>query len=103
MGFQIGKACELWLQPDLAQAGVPFVDHNGEYADFHALRHTFIARMNRGGVPISTAMNLARHSDPSLTLKTYGHVSADDRKPGSRPRIQGLQTAPAALRRAVGA
>lgn len=33
-------------------------------------------------MPISTAMNLARHSDPSLTLKTYGHVSATDRRVG---------------------
>jgi integrase len=79
---KISKACEQWLQPDLAAAGVDYIDHNGEYADFHALRHTFISRLNRGGVPISTAMNLARHSDPTLTLKTYGHVSTDDRKAG---------------------
>jgi len=79
---KIDKACELWMQPDLAAAGIAYKDHNDEVADFHSLRHTFIARMNRGGVPISTAMDLARHSDPSLTLKTYGHISTSDRKAG---------------------
>jgi len=89
----IGKACEKWLRPDLEAAGVPYKDHNGEFADFHCLRHTFISRLNRAGVPISTAMNLARHSDPTLTLKTYGHVSAADRKTGvETASIQGPAT-----------
>lgn len=47
-------------------------------ATFHSLRHTFIANMSRAGVPIKLAMDLARHSDPKLTLKRYGKMTLND-------------------------
>lgn len=55
-----------------------YQDSAGRFADFHALRHTFITNCTRSGMPIRLAMELARHSDPKLTMKTYGHVTLLD-------------------------
>jgi integrase len=43
-------------------------------ADFHSLRHTFITGLALSGVDVKTAMDLARHSDPKLTLARYSHT-----------------------------
>ena len=42
--------------------------------DFHALRVHFISRVVEAGANVKEAMELARHSDPKLTLKTYAKV-----------------------------
>ena len=47
-------------------------------ADFHALRHTFISRLARAGVPRVVAKNLARHSTITLTMDRYSHVGLVD-------------------------
>ena len=63
---------------DLAAAGVEYkVDGpNGpEYADFHALRHSFVTALAAAGVNSAELQKLARHSDPRLTLNIYTHVS----------------------------
>ena len=41
------------------------------WVDFHALRMTYITRLQRAGVSPREAMELARHSDMRLTMKTY--------------------------------
>ena len=74
------NACRAWLQKDLEAADVEYQDVRGEYADFHAMRHTYITRLNRAGTPLATAMSLARHSDPKLTLKAYDHANDADRR-----------------------
>ncbi len=51
--------------------GIPYVDDRGHYADFHALRKTFITNLSRVGVSPTTAQLLARHSDINLTMNTY--------------------------------
>ena len=59
---------------DLATAGVPDkVDGtNGpEYADFHALRHTFCSALAAAETGAKELQTLARHSDPRLTLGLY--------------------------------
>jgi integrase len=64
------------LRHDLEDAGIEYVvegPDGPEYADFHALRHTYITSLERAGVSIKTAMMLARHSDPKLTLNVYTH------------------------------
>ncbi len=43
--------------------------------DFHALRVHFISRVVEAGANVKEAMELARHSDPKLTMKTYAKVS----------------------------
>jgi integrase len=74
-GLGRGRTAEM-LRYDLADAGVPYVQDGPDgpvYADFHALRHSFITSLERAGISIKTAMMLARHSDPKLTLGIYTH------------------------------
>jgi integrase len=54
------------------------VDDRGAVVDFHALRVTFITNMARGGVPLSQAVKLARHSDPKLTIGIYTKLLGSD-------------------------
>jgi integrase len=48
-----------------------YVNDQSQYADFHALRKTFITNLSRAGVSPKTAQLLARHSDINLTMNTY--------------------------------
>ncbi len=59
------------LKHDLKAANIPYVDKHGLYADFHALRHTFITNMVKSGVNPKTAQSLARHSTIDLTMNVY--------------------------------
>jgi integrase len=55
----------------------PFLSYYGEdgrVADFHALRHTFITNLVRGGVHPKVAQTLARHSTITLTMDRYSHT-----------------------------
>jgi len=54
------------------------VDDGGRRADFHALRHTFVTQLVSSGVPMKAAQELARHSDPKLTLGVYAHTQLRD-------------------------
>jgi len=65
------------LKRDLEKAGIEYETQRG-FADFHALRHTFITRLIRAGVNPKTAQILARHRDASLTLNVYSHVELID-------------------------
>jgi hypothetical protein len=47
-------------------------------ADFHALRHSYITRLARAGVPAVVAKSLARHSTITLTMDRYSHVGLVD-------------------------
>ena len=49
-------------------------DVTGRYADFHALRHTFITGLVTGGVNPKVAQTLARHSVITLTMDRYTHL-----------------------------
>lgn len=44
---------------------------------FHDLRHTCATEMRRRGVDIKVVQETLGHSDPSLTLRTYSHVTPD--------------------------
>jgi hypothetical protein len=46
----------------------------GEFADFHATRHTFITNLARAGVSPKEAHSLARHSDIRLTMEVHTHT-----------------------------
>ncbi|HEX5400144.1 MAG TPA: site-specific integrase [Verrucomicrobiae bacterium] len=59
------------FRKDLVEAGIPYVDAKGEFADFHSLRKTFATMLILAGVPHRVVMELMRHSDPKLTTKTY--------------------------------
>ena len=47
-------------------------DAEGRYADFHALRHSFITMVGKAGVSPREHQDLARHSTYALTSK-YSH------------------------------
>src|SRR6516225_2404599 len=47
-------------------------DAEGRYADFHALRHSFITMVGKAGVSPREHQNLARHSTYALTSR-YSH------------------------------
>ena len=62
------------FRQDLKKAGIPFLDERGRRMDYHALRTTFITRLSIMKVHPRLAMELARHSDMRLTMKTYTDV-----------------------------
>jgi len=67
------------LQVDLVAAKIEYEvtgsDGVKRYADFHALRHTFVTFLSRSGLTVKQAQALARHSTPTLTFGTYCHVT----------------------------
>lgn len=75
-GTWFEKAAEV-MRDDLELAGIPFIvqEPDGpQYADFHSLRHSYIALLDRSGATLKEAMQLARHSDPKLTAAVYGRA-----------------------------
>ncbi len=65
------------LKLDLEAASVPYVVQGPDgplYADFHGLRHTYISLMERAGVGMNDAKELARHSTIILTKDRYTHA-----------------------------
>jgi len=75
------------FQDDLKAAGVTY-ELDGKFADFHALRHSFISGIVKNGATVKEAQTLARHSTPVLTLGVYSHTSLND----TRRVIDGLPT-----------
>jgi integrase len=66
------------LAKDLEAADIPYVVKGPDgplYADFHALRHSFITFLEHTGASPKTAQELARHSDVRLTLGRYTHAN----------------------------
>ena len=63
------------IRKDFKKAEIPLKDERGHVVDFHALRTTYITRLQRAGVSPREAMELARHSDMRLTMKTYTDVA----------------------------
>ncbi len=68
------------LKDDLTEAGITPTDEAGRTVDFHALRHTFITNLVKGGVTPKVAQGLARHSKITLTMDVYTHLTLHDRK-----------------------
>ena len=74
------KSMEPGLQRRNARQGdfLRPIDADGRYADFHALRATYITTLARANVPVKVLQTLARHSDPKLTLNTYATMGISD-------------------------
>ena len=68
----------LVLKADLKRTGVVHQDASGRFADFHALRHTFISALARTGAHPKVAQTLARHKTLDMTLSRYTHVLGGD-------------------------
>jgi integrase len=74
------KAADM-LRLDLECANIPYSIDGTDgplYADFHSLRHAFVAMLDRSGATLKEAMQLARHSDPKLTMAVYGRAQLHD-------------------------
>ncbi len=54
------------------------VDGEGRVVDFHALRATYITMVVKSGASVKEAQELARHSDPKLTMNVYTRLGVHD-------------------------
>jgi integrase len=71
------KKAAAMFRVDLKAAGVPYrvsTPSGDLFGDFHSLRHSFIGLLDHAGATLRQAMQLARHSDPRLTLARYGRA-----------------------------
>ncbi len=77
-----------------------YIDDNGHYADFHALRSTFITNLSRAAVPPKMAQTLARHSTIDLTMNTYTVLGVLDQAAAveSLPPVPGSKQSESAKR-----
>jgi len=74
----IGEATDFAEKEQRGQSSFLAYFDGGRYADFHALRHTFISRLVRAGVRPKEAQALARHSTITLTMDRYDHTGLHD-------------------------
>jgi integrase/recombinase XerC len=90
---------------DLEDVGIPYAvegPDGPEYADFHALRHTYLTMLGRHGVDLRTVQELAGHSTPTLTAR-YSHrrlydlAGAVDRLPNIVPETSDAAEPPLRL------
>ena len=94
------KAAEM-LRSDLEVAGIPYFVEGSDgplYADFHAIRHSFLTLGGRSGIDLRTLQELAGHSKPEQTAR-YSHRRLHDLTGavGKLPRlVLGADTAPKA-------
>jgi integrase len=68
------------LRGDLDAAGIPYAVEGPDgplFADFHALRHTYLTLGGRAGIDLRTLQELAGHSTPTLTAR-YSHRRLHD-------------------------
>lgn len=59
-------------------AGIPLRDEDGRCVDIHALRHTFVTRLERNGASPAVQRTLAGHKSYDLTLDVYTHLVPED-------------------------
>jgi len=78
--FDMPAAPAKMIKADYVAAGIPVKDASGRVVDFHALRHTFITSLARGGVHPKVAQDLARHSTITLTMDRYAHSLIEERR-----------------------
>ena len=71
------KNAALMVRYDLANAGIPYHNDDG-FADFHAVRHTYITQLFRSGALLPEVKELARHRNIQTTMK-YTHIGMADR------------------------
>ena len=74
-----------------------YQNSNGDFADFHSNRHTFITLLGRQGVPLTIAQKLARHSDPRLTANRYTHLELREKEEAIHGLATPVMPAPASV------
>lgn len=72
------------LVRDLADAGVEYEVQGPEgplFLDFHSLRHWYITQLaHQPGISPKVLLELARHADPKLTLRTYARAQESQKR-----------------------
>jgi hypothetical protein len=91
--FNMPETSAAMLGRDLEAAGIMYQDEAGKVADFHAFRHTFVSMLVRAGANVKVALELARHSTPTLTFGLYAHAAREDRTAAlaALPSLSGLK------------
>ncbi len=64
------------LSEDLERLGIPKQTEAGKL-DFHSLRVAYTNLLFKTGADVKTAQDLARHSDPRLTMNIYGRADEE--------------------------
>jgi integrase len=85
------------LRLDLEAAGIPYAVDGSDgpkYADFHALRHSYLTLGGRAGIDLRTLQEFAGHSTPELTAR-YSHCRLHDLA-GAVERLPDFLPGPAA-------
>lgn len=88
MRYDLSAARTAWLkeadgQPNEIEAReksdfLEYMSHDGEQADFHSLRHTFLSRLSRSSASPKVMKLLARYTTVELTIGRYAHASLHD-------------------------
>lgn len=91
-GTWADRAADL-IRVDLPAAGLPFAqpgpDGRELVVSFYSLRHSAGVLAEEGGATLREVMTLMRHSDPKLTLRTYGRLQLGhlSRAVGNMPSV----------------
>ncbi len=72
--FKVPEKTADMLKADLDAVNIPYVDDEGHYADFHALRHSTGSLLAASGVHPKVVQSIMRHSDINLTMSRYTHI-----------------------------
>jgi integrase len=86
------RAADL-IRVDLPTAGLPFAKSGSDgrelMVSFYSLRHSAGVLAEEGGATLREVMTLMRHSDPKLTLRTYGRLQLGhlSRAVGNMPSV----------------
>jgi integrase len=86
MAFDLMTARQFWIaetdeaekKKRIASNYLKYQAADGKFADFHALRHTFITNLSYANIAPKTAQMLARHSNIKLTMQIYTHINAQE-------------------------
>ena len=87
LAFDLAAARQFWIAETDDEAEqkkrhasdfLKYQDTDGKFADFHALRHTFITNLSYANIAPKTAQMLARHSDIKLTMQIYTRINAQE-------------------------
>jgi len=62
-----------YIRKDMEAAGIPKERPEG-VADFHSLRVTYVTMAEQAGAGVKELQELARHSTPALTMKSYARA-----------------------------
>ncbi len=69
--FYVPQDANKPFKSDLKAAEIDYLNEEGKYFDFHALRYCTDTYLNKAGVPIAVIMLFMRHKNVKLSMLTY--------------------------------